>query len=842
MVEKDTSNNSKSVRKIFNPRTGHFETPTPRLESEEAARKAAGRVDITAQEAVQATRARGREVKSPQVATTVQALQEKEATQEAPLSAGQIIRGARAGLGEQAGIGRLGEVAEPFVRQPSSQKTFVKSQTTHLGGAPPPVITQPTQEPVKSRVGGVTQFIAGKGVPVFYVDPKVRELEKERVKGVSTPIIEQPERTQEVVGMIKGEKESFLSKWSPVKRVERVKESVKSVAEDYKDWVKTLDKGGYERRVERIREREEAAAERSERVSDVFRVVPGLKGDNYWQQVGRNILAAPTRLTVGFGEQVLITGSKLTAAGEGLIYKDSRSEVVEEFKSAGVKTPMAVVRAYDPRSPEGLVNLAITGAAVVGLGYGKAKSRGITPEKGSVKTSGSRAYTKGKGDTSISVQVEKGSYTSQSGKQLRYSVKTEFKGGSSTGTYTARIIDSSGNVVKTSTGKIGRTVTLESGTAPDTYKVGTETVVRPKGSLSSKEQMRADIIVARKSAPKGRDVYTEYSETATKHSGRGGGYISKGRYIADVKGQGKGAVVQRKIKGQIDIPQTPVRTTIEKAGAKGIEGFAEIVKESFPKGKKGQVAISRDKGGITDFTGTSDFTGLGRTTFGESIIGGKTTTTTPTPSPDPFIFKPSPSVGGVVVRSAGFKPSLSVVPLQVTDPKVDSGVVPKYDVKPAGVTKPKTEPLAPSKPITRADIVPDSVPEDVPSVVPDVDTFVEPKVDTDTSPRPDFTPSDFTDFKVRTTPPISPPIVPFVPLPTWRMGAGFTFRGKGFRFKGKQRKKFTPSGFSATFKISGKPTKFGEISGLGLRPIRAEKFSVGKTGKKKRKRKGLFRI
>jgi len=48
---------SKSVRKIFNPLTGHFESPTAQLEKQEAKRKSSGKYDISAEETIKATKA-----------------------------------------------------------------------------------------------------------------------------------------------------------------------------------------------------------------------------------------------------------------------------------------------------------------------------------------------------------------------------------------------------------------------------------------------------------------------------------------------------------------------------------------------------------------------------------------------------------------------------------------------------------------------------------------------------------------------------------------------------------------------------------------------------------------
>ena len=61
------------------------------------------------------------------------------------------------------------------------------------------------------------------------------------------------------------------------------------------------------------------------------------------------------------------------------------------------------------------------------------------------------------------------------------------------------------------------------------------------------------------------------------------------------------------------------------------------------------------------------------------------------------------------------------------------------------------------------------------------------------------------------------PPIPFIP------GGSGSQSFKGFGFRGKQKKGYTPTGYSAAFNIKGTPTKLGTMSGLGIRPIRRKK-------------------
>lgn len=115
-----------------------------------------------------------------------------------------------------------------------------------------------------------------------------------------------------------------------------------------------------EKDIRDIGELERKAAKRSEQAADIFRVIPGLRGDNFAQKTARALLAIPARATVGVGEQTIIAGFKLSVTGKARrLNLNVKDEETRSFK----RIPLTVVEGYDPRKPEGLANILATVAA-----------------------------------------------------------------------------------------------------------------------------------------------------------------------------------------------------------------------------------------------------------------------------------------------------------------------------------------------------------------------------------------------------------------------------------------------------------------------------------------------
>lgn len=128
-----------------------------------------------------------------------------------------------------------------------------------------------------------------------------------------------------------------------------------------------------EKRIKGIKELEKGAAKRSIRVAEVFKKVPGLKGENFVQKTARALLALPARATIGVGEQAIIAGFKLDVSLRSARLK---LNVKDESKRAFKQIPITIAKGYDPRTPEGLANIIATVVA-----FGIARGAKATPVK-----------------------------------------------------------------------------------------------------------------------------------------------------------------------------------------------------------------------------------------------------------------------------------------------------------------------------------------------------------------------------------------------------------------------------------------------------------------------------
>lgn len=135
---------------------------------------------------------------------------------------------------------------------------------------------------------------------------------------------------------------------------------------------------GYEQRIERLTEYEQNVGKRGQRARDIFRAVPGLRGDNYFQGLARGILALPATIPLGVAETANLYFQKVYAGTEGLIRKESRASTKAAIVQAAEETPAYAAQQNDPRTPEGLINLGLNVVAVKGAGGARANARAGT--------------------------------------------------------------------------------------------------------------------------------------------------------------------------------------------------------------------------------------------------------------------------------------------------------------------------------------------------------------------------------------------------------------------------------------------------------------------------------
>ena len=115
------------------------------------------------------------------------------------------------------------------------------------------------------------------------------------------------------------------------------------------------------RQINRAIERQIRSEERSQRSKDIFRAVPGLRGDNYAQRFTRSALALPTTLTFGFGAALagtFVDNPRIAAQSYRVNPRATRRELRQGLRD----TPRSIARGFDPRDPEGLLNLGLVGA------------------------------------------------------------------------------------------------------------------------------------------------------------------------------------------------------------------------------------------------------------------------------------------------------------------------------------------------------------------------------------------------------------------------------------------------------------------------------------------------
>lgn len=201
---------------------------------------------------------------------------------------------------------------------------------------------------IYSRGGGrVISPVKQKAQPSILIDTKkVSEFNRlMRERGVSA---------KEYLGALKGDPNAIM------------KASGMQQAEASFQGVREAEKTSFERAVEKQQSRDQAMYKSRER----FKLYTEhyIKGDSWLAKAGRHAIMIPYDFSVGFGSQIASGGEKTYLMNRGLIEKDVglKSVAKESFRSAKA-TPKVVFESFDPRKPEGAVNLAILlGATYIG--------------------------------------------------------------------------------------------------------------------------------------------------------------------------------------------------------------------------------------------------------------------------------------------------------------------------------------------------------------------------------------------------------------------------------------------------------------------------------------------
>lgn len=542
-----------------------------------------------------------------------------------------------------------------------------------------------------------------------------------------------------------------------------------------------------EREAERIQLSELKAAQRSERTSEIFRVVPGLKGENFIQRTGRETLALPARAVFGGAEQVTI-GIRKIGLGIKAVGVGGGREVATEFGDAFKRVPVALGKTFDPRTPSGVANIiGVAGATFIG-GASIARGRGLSVDPGTLKVKGARVFTNEKlGTTTV---VEKGTFISKSGLPRVFDVRTVFEE-SGVGKSITRIKTPSGKLLKTSKSFVRQEVfNVPKGYQTVYTKVGgvfgRATKIKSVEQLIQSEPLRVGETVNVK----------EFRFSDQIFSGKGGRLVQRVSSKDLVKSQGKVSdnvfkpsnIVSDTVRSVTRVkPSIRVRTA--RGLKKGFESFGSQPPQIFSEVVPGSVAISRFASGFKS--------GFDAGSFGlpETLVKPRTTS---------FTFS-SPSRSGVGLASISrATPTSLVVPLASvnTNSLVNSGVISRglarsdFNVEPVAQPEVLSEPVSVSTPIS-------SSLNDV-AVNEGFESFTDLGFDFVRSvPRT-------SGLRVGVRPPLLVGFPGFVGLDGGRVG------GVG---RSRQVVGYNPSVFASVFGIKGKRSRLGELTGLGVRPI-----------------------
>ena len=239
---------------------------------------------------------------------------------------------------------------------------------------------------------------------------------------------------------------------------------------------------GFEKRVNKLSEWEKNAGKRAKKIEDLVGLIPGFGSKiskekegtfgamitpEYWSAIGRKTLSLPAQVVAGLPERVALTAGKLAAAAEGLTIKRARGNVLGEFGRAAKETPIEVARSFDPRKPEGLINIIATAAMIKYIQGKTAASWKYQPKPGTqVKNLGGGTVSKGNNVVTTSEALFKNRF----GQSIRVTQQTAIPKFGGKGTFTQVFRDAT-------TGKL---LTRQAGIAK--YSVGIEQLSKTPGS------------------------------------------------------------------------------------------------------------------------------------------------------------------------------------------------------------------------------------------------------------------------------------------------------------------------------------------------------------------------
>lgn len=128
-------------------------------------------------------------------------------------------------------------------------------------------------------------------------------------------------------------------------------------------------------------------SEFTENFERLFKKIPGLRSERFFSKVGRDILAAPSRQTVGFALEISQGAKNIRQ-----LQKDTKSnnpvireQAKKQLKAITKSLPKQVIQGLDPRTPDGFANLVLMSTAVLSPLALRRIIKAKTPKSGSIE-------------------------------------------------------------------------------------------------------------------------------------------------------------------------------------------------------------------------------------------------------------------------------------------------------------------------------------------------------------------------------------------------------------------------------------------------------------------------
>jgi len=217
-----------------------------------------------------------------------------------------------------------------------------------------------------------------------------------------------------------------------------------------------------------------------------------------WSTLGRKTLTTVgPGIVVGLPTMAGLAVKKLELTGRGLMMDETRSSVLEESGRAAKETPITVAKSFDPRTPEGVINIGLTALAIKSMGGARAQVRATTPKAGTTpKTTNVLEISKGKSKTI----VEQGKFINKRGETVNFETRTTIPKSGGKGTYEIKLTDTAGKIISKQSGKINHEIKVkEAGSGEGKLSYESKTTLDP--GISKRKIVdvkKGDVVVTKK--------------------------------------------------------------------------------------------------------------------------------------------------------------------------------------------------------------------------------------------------------------------------------------------------------------------------------------------------------